>query len=169
MNKLSLVIIVSLFLVVQITAQQKLYRIQNADEEYGYINSKGDTIVPIGKYLLCQDSVIKTIGFVYGNKGIFCINTQGKELFEVFNYDNGPDIPSNGLFRIIKDGKIGYANLKGQIVIAPQYKCAWPFEKGKAQVSNNCKIVQDGEIKLWKEGDWFYIDKKGKKKLEIKN
>jgi hypothetical protein len=164
MNKLIVLIIMSIFFVVQITAQQKLYRIQNADEECGYINSKGDTVVPIGKYLLCQDSVIKTIGFVYGNGGIFCINAMGKELFEVFNYDNGPDIPSNGLFRIVKDGKIGYANTKGQIVIAPQYKCAWPFEKGKAQVSYNCNIVQEGEIKLWKEGDWFYIDKTGKKK-----
>jgi hypothetical protein len=163
MNKIITFVIISLFFVTQIAAQQKLYRVQNADEECGYINSKGDTIVPIGKYLLCQDSIIKTIGFVYGNKGIFCINTQGKELFEVFNYDNGPDIASNGLFRIVKDGKIGYANTKGQIVIQPQFRCAWPFEKGKAQVSYNCNIVQEGEIKLWKEGDWFYIDKTGKR------
>jgi len=148
-----------------LNAQKKnpnyLYRIQNVDEECGYINGKGDTIVPIGKYLLCQDSVIKKIGFVYGNKGIFCIDAKGTELFEVFNYDNGPDYPSQGLFRIVKDGKIGYANMKGMVVIAPQYKCAWPFEKGKAKVSYNCKFRKEGEITMWEDGEWLFIDKKG--------
>jgi len=141
----------------------KLYRIQNANEDCAYVNSKGDTIVPFGKYLLCQDSIIKEIGFVYSNHGIFCINSQGIELFEVFNYDNGPDYPAQGLFRIIKDGKIGYANMHGKVVIEPKFKCAWPFEKGKAKVSYNCDINKKGEYNFWEGGDWFYIDRKGKK------
>ena len=142
----------------------RLFRIENTDGDCGYVNSVRDTIIPIGKYMMCEDSIIKTIGFVYGTGGIMCIDNTGKELFEVFNYDNGPDPASNGLLRIVKDGKIGYANLKGKVVIEPQFKCAWPFEKGKAKVSYNCNFVKDGEITLWKEGDWFFIDKKGKRK-----
>jgi hypothetical protein len=166
MKKCILLIVLTLSLISNLNSQSIksnfLYRIQNADERCGYVNKKGDTVVQMGKYLLCQDSVIKEIGFVYSNQGIYCINNKGIELFEVFNYDNGPDYPSEGLFRIIKDGKIGYANNHGKIVIEPKYKCAWPFEKGLAKVSYNCNIVKNEEHNLWKGGEWFSIDKKGK-------
>lgn len=60
-----------------------------------YLNERGDTIVPYGKYRYCQTDTIKKIGFVYENKPkdarIICINDAGKELFYVFKYDNGPD------------------------------------------------------------------------------
>ncbi|MCS2407168.1 energy transducer TonB [Bacteroides salyersiae] len=59
-----------------------------------YLNERGDTIVPYGKYRYCQTDTIKKIGFVYENKPkdarIICINDAGKELFYVFKYDNGP-------------------------------------------------------------------------------
>jgi hypothetical protein len=163
-----IIFLLTIHLIIAIHAQNKkgeiLYRIQNTNEDCAYVNSKGDTIVPFGKYLLCQDSIIKEIGFVYSNHGIFCINNKGIELFEMFNYDNGPDYPSQGLFRIIKNGKIGYANMHGQVVIEPQFKCAWPFEKGKAKVSYDCNFRKDGEYTFWEGGEWFYIDRKGKKK-----
>ena len=81
--------------------------------------------------------------------------------FEIFKYDNGPDYFSEGLIRIIKDGKIGYANELGKIVIDPQYDCAWPFANGKASVSNNCSIEMEGEHKIWISENWINIDKKG--------
>ena len=49
-----------------------------------YLNERGDTIVPYGKYRYCQTDTIKKIGFVYENKPkdarIICINNAGKEL-----------------------------------------------------------------------------------------
>ena len=70
-----------------------------------YLNERGDTIVPYGKYRYCQTDTIKKIGFVYENKPkdarIICINDAGKELFYVFKYDNGPDYIQEGLFRIM--------------------------------------------------------------------
>lgn len=52
-----------------------------------YLNERGDTIVPYGKYRYCQTDTIKKIGFVYENKPkdarIICINDAGKELFYV--------------------------------------------------------------------------------------
>lgn len=97
-----------------------------------YLNERGDTIVPYGKYRYCQTDTIKKIGFVYENKPkdarIICINDAGKELFYVFKYDNGPDYIQEGLFRIMnEDGLVGFADSLGNVVIKPQFKFAYPF------------------------------------------
>ena len=84
-------------------------------------------------------------------------------LYDVFIYDNGPDYASEGLIRVVKNGKIGYADAKTYaIVITPQFDCAFPFENGKAKVSNKCKTVKDGEHSIWTSDAWQYVDKKGK-------
>jgi hypothetical protein len=95
-------------------------------------------------------------------KGLVGIDRNEHVLFNIFVFDNGPDYPSNGLFRIVKDGKIGYANMNGDVVIPPQYDCAYPFEKGKAQVGKGCDTKSEGEHQLWTGGKWFTIDKKGR-------
>lgn len=83
--------------------------------------------------------------------------------YEVFIYDNGPDYAADGLIRVVKNGKIGYADAKTyEIVIEPQFDCAYPFENGKAKVSNQCKTVKDGEYSVWESDAWKYIDKQGK-------
>lgn len=79
-----------------------------------YLNERGDTIVPYGKYRFCQTDTIRNIGFVYENRQnaqIVCIDNQGKELFNVFKYDNGADYVREGFFRITDDkGLIGFAD-----------------------------------------------------------
>ena len=105
-----------------------------------YLNERGDTIVPYGKYRYCQTDTIKKIGFVYENKPkdarIICINDAGKELFYVFKYDNGPDYTQEGLFRIMdEDGLIGFADSLGNVIIEPQFKFAYPFKGGKTKVT----------------------------------
>lgn len=91
------------------------------------------------------------------------VDEQKTVLYDVFIYDNGPDAPVDGLYRIVKNGKIGYADAStNAIVIEPQYDCAYPFENGKAKVSTNCKTVQDGDYSVWESDAWQYIDKTGK-------
>ncbi len=91
------------------------------------------------------------------------VDSKKTTLYDVFPYDNGPDNPSEGLIRVVKNGKIGYADAKTYaIVITPQYDCAFPFENGKAKVSNKCKTVKDGEHSIWTSDAWEYVDKKGK-------
>lgn len=83
-------------------------------------------------------------------------------LYEVFIFDNGPDYPAEGLIRVVKNGKIGYADASTYaIVIEPQFDCAYPFENGKAKVSNQCRTVKDGEHSVWESEAWQYVDKKG--------
>lgn len=131
-------------------------------DEYGYATIKGDTIIAIGKYRICFTKTFDKFAIVLASgKGFVGIDRSEKILFEVFPFDNGPDNPSNGLFRIIKNGKIGYADIKGNIIIKPQYDCAYPFEKGAAEVGIGCKKETDGEHWSWKGGEWVTIDRKG--------
>ena len=91
------------------------------------------------------------------------LDGQKTALYEVFMYDNGPDYEAEGLIRVVKNGKIGYADAKTYLlIIEPQFDCAFPFENGKARVSNQCKTVKDGEYSVWESDAWKYVDKKGK-------
>lgn len=132
--------------------------------EFGYKDPHGKVIIPLGKYEMCFTDTIRDYGIVIHNSKFVAIDRDEKVLYEVFPFDNGPDYPSEGLFRILGNGKIGYADEKtGKIVIEAQYDCALPFEEGKARVTNDCEKRKEGEYTAWDSESWFYIDKKGKK------
>ncbi len=135
-----------------------------------YLNEQGDTIIPYGKYKFCQTDTIRHIGFVYENRQnarIVCIDNQGKELFYVHKYDNGPDYIREGLFRIMdEDGWIGFADSLGNVVIKPQFKFATSFENGKAQATTSGDAINDGEHSFWKSDEWQLIDHKGDKMIK---
>lgn len=129
-----------------------------------YLNMWRDTIIPFGKYRYCNSDTIRHIGFVM-NKEIVCIDNKGNELFDVFRFDNGPDLVREGLFRIKdKAGKIGFADTLGNVVIKPQFAFAAPFKNGKAKVTytGEKKILDDYDKHwIWESDYWFYIDKNG--------
>jgi len=130
--------------------------------ECGYKNIKGEMVIDFGKYFYCVTDTFRTMAVVYTKQGrIIAIDKDEKELFEVFIFDNGPDPLQEGLFRIKKNGKIGYADATGKIVISPIYDCAFPFENGQAKVSLKCKTKQLEEHSIWESNEWIYINKKG--------
>ena len=133
--------------------------------EYGYVNQKGDTVIPMGKYSIFFTDTFRTYAIVLkSNHGYIAIDRKENFLFEVFPFDNGPDYTSEGYFRIIANGKIGFVDsATGKIIISPQFDCAFPFNNGIAKVSNNCTLKFDGEHSTWISSDWFYIDKSGHK------
>ena len=126
-----------------------------------YKNLQGKTIVKNKKYTIAFTDTISSIGFVGTRKGeIVCINNAGKELFEVYKNDNGPDYVSDGLFRIVgKNSKIGFADTCGAIVIPPVFSYATPFHNGEAKVSFGGKNEKQGEYQSWKSNLWFLIKK----------
>lgn len=143
-----------------------LLRISDSTKDtYGYKNLKGDTVIKLGKYGMCWTDTFKTYAIVLKeHRGLIAIDRAEKELFEVYNFDNGPDYPSEGLFRIVQNGKFGYADTKGNIIVEPQYGCALPFEKGVAKVAMNCvEKKADEEHSYWESDKWFYISKTGSK------
>ena len=95
--------------------------------------------------------------------GFFLIDRSGTKIYEIYPFDNGPDYVSEGLQRIIKDGKIGYGDpILGKVIIQPIYSCAYPFENGRAKVSIDCTTITDCEHSIWDSKEWMYIDKNGK-------
>jgi hypothetical protein len=78
------------------TSGNYLLKIYDSNEDKsGYINTAGDTIVPIGYYADCLTDTIRVMGVVVSQEFKFlAINSSGKELFEVYFYDNGPDYVS---------------------------------------------------------------------------
>jgi hypothetical protein len=166
--KAKLVIISLLFLSACSNSNKYLVLVTNKEGEYAYTNLKGDTIIPFGKYIICFTDIFKKFAVVQkSNVGFVVINRDEKVLYNVFPFDNGPDYTSEGLFRIVKDGKIGYADSASfAIKIQPQYGCAFPFKNGIAKVSNDCKTVPDGEHTVWVSNNWFYINKAG---IKVKN
>ncbi len=129
-----------------------------------YLNQQGDTLVPFGKYLYYSSDTIDTYGFVLSESTIMAIDSRGEELYAPFIYDNGPDYISEGLFRIVQDSVIGYADaVTGAVVIAPQFLCAKPFRGSRARVAYDCHTVRSGDHWTWKSKAWFLIDTMGQK------
>jgi WG containing repeat len=75
--------------------------------------------------------------------------------------DNWADSFHEGLVRIVRNGRYGFANRRGQIVIPPVYDGAMNFEKGRAAVCKGCTDTCVGEYHLFKGGEWFQINTKG--------
>lgn len=127
--------------------------------KFGYKNEHGQIVIK-AKFPIAYTDTITNIGFVRDSKSrrILCINNLGKFLFYTFDYDNGPDYASEGLFRVVsKEGLIGYSDLSGNVVIAPIYKFAYPFKDGKAKVTSEGYAVQGNEHVRWEGNNWYYI------------
>jgi hypothetical protein len=130
---------------------------------YGYRTEAGKMIIPLGKYQMCFTDTFRNYAIVLDSaRGFVAIDRQFHVLYNVFIFDNGPDYPAGGLFRITRSGKIGYAiAATGKIAIEPQFACAFPFEKGCAKVASDCQTRPDGEHSTWTSNSWFYINKSG--------
>lgn len=88
--------------------------------------------------------------------------------YPAFQYDNGDDYVRDGLYRIVDErGRIGYADEKGNTVITPRFSFGFPFENGKAKVTDCGQMKEEegsrGEYHYWESDDWYFIDKSGRK------
>lgn len=124
------------------------------DATLGYVDSSGKVIIPAGKYPYLFTDVFDKIAFVLlkDKKGVYAIDRSEKVLFQVCSFELGPDIISNGLFRIIENGKIGFANMNGKIVIKPNWGFIFPFQ-------------ENGLAIFCEKGNWIWIDKEHRKFL----
>ncbi len=108
-------------------------------------------------YAVTEHLVVKYID----DQGFVAFNKKGERLCLIYPFDNGPDYPSEGLFRIIEEDEIGFANMKGEVVIQPRFFAVLPFHDGRAAFCEGCRKVQYGEHEAREGGQWGFIDSKG--------
>jgi WG containing repeat len=98
--------------------------------------------------------------------GWMYVSRTGKVLIKgVPVMDNWADSFHDGLVRIVSNGKYGFANREGQMVIPPIYDGAMNFENGRAVVCNGCESRPangEGEYHFFAWGTWFRINTKGR-------
>lgn len=142
-----------------------MYRIYDKEaEQCSYMNANGDTLFPMGTFVHCFSDSLNYAIVAKWEKQDYAfpvIDSKGNELYGAFIFDTGPDYIEDESFRIIKNGKIGYMSVQGEIIAEPIYEGAWPFKDGRAFVSLETSVESDGEHYWWVGGDWFYIDKNG--------
>ena len=57
--------------------------------------------------------------------------------YTIYQIDNGEDYLQDEMRRIAdRQGRIGYVNEKGAIIIKPQFAFGFPFKDGRAKVTN---------------------------------
>ncbi|WP_439185186.1 WG repeat-containing protein [Carboxylicivirga taeanensis] len=134
-----------------------------------YINERCDTVIPFGKYAYLGTDTLKHFACVidYSNDGSYgkwlAIDSEQNTLFDIVSFDNGPDYFQEGLVRVKRNGKMGYANQYGQVIIPCRYDFAWWFENGLAKVTLDAEVVKNkyDEHSRVEADEWFYIDKHG--------
>jgi hypothetical protein len=147
------------------------------DEEFlqygsrvAYLDNSGDTIIPFGKFAYYgTDTLIYYANVIERpDDSTFArqVAIDGKQriLFDLVMFDNGPEPFNEGLTRVLRDGKMGYANKFGQVVIPCIYDYATWFDKGVAEVTFKATEYFDGdEHKQVKSDEWFKIDRSGQR------
>ena len=140
--------------------QRKLYYFISAKGKVGVRDGKGKEVIPalftpFGER--AGDKVTDDVLFFLSNEtspyrpgyssGFVAYSRSGERLFTPFLFDNGPDYISEGLFRIVKDDKIGFANRTGTVVFQPQFSFATPFLHGLSFFCNDCHFYLDSLVK----------------------
>lgn len=136
--------------------------------DVAYMNIQRDTIVPFGKFAYFGTDTLNYYAnvLVHPNDSTYGrgvgIDRHGNILFDLVYFDNGPDYFNEGLTRVLRNRKMGYANEKGEVVIPCQYAFAKWFQNGVAEVTFEAKQYRDVDEHLRVESDsWFEIDKQG--------
>lgn len=102
----------------------------------------------------------KDTGWVY-------LDRSGAVVVEnVMPYDNGPDAFRDGVVRVERGGKCGYADKAGRQVSPAMYDGCFPFEGSRGKVCVKCRKEcddKDCEHRSLKGGEWFCLDASGRR------
>ncbi len=96
--------------------------VRQSDDACAYVAASGDTVIPFGRYPMCQTERFDRLALVLKpGVGWVGINRREEVLFNAFIFDNGPDYPQEGLMRIVNTaGLVGYADTAtGRVVLPP--------------------------------------------------
>jgi hypothetical protein len=131
------------------------------DGRWGY-RDKGGKVMIQPSYEIAQEFSAEGIAAVVDGEGWAYIDTAGRVLVRPLVVDNGPDYFHEGLARFRRQGKVGFFDRRGNVVIPPGFDFAMPFFEGRAAVCEGCSEVEDGEHRSVKGGKWGFIDRTGR-------
>lgn len=132
------------------------------DELWGYRAADGTVLVE-PRFFIAQPFSAGGIATAADREGWVVLDRSGKVLLRPYLFDNGPDPFKEGLARFVEGGKVGFFNQQGEVVIPATFDFAEPFADGKARVCSGCQKKADGEHFSYQGGQWWTIDKTGKK------
>lgn len=146
-----------LFLIITLTslhAQERFsikeIQTKNWRSIYQIVDERGKLIRQLdsSKYVVCLSQHLTgyfAIFSIKGEKGWIAIDKNEKKLFEVYNTSFGEPSPDEIVEKKIRivdsEGRIGFADEKGRIIIKPQFEIVSSFHNGKAIVGQSCKKV----------------------------
>ena len=166
-NDMKQLLFVPLFFIAMDLTSQNLndwyLKCDTLNEKCGYVDKDGIVKIEMGKYPMCLTDTFINKAIVYTKELGFCLIDKSEHvLFKIYEYDNGPDYTVEGLYRIVVDGKIGFANDDGNIIINPVFDFVKPFENGLAEFCVDCKQLRQNEHFISEGGKWGFVDKTGK-------
>lgn len=133
----------------------------SGQELWGFKTTSGKIAIK-PKYEIVGTDTLFDFAFVTVNYKWVAINKRDSIILTPYIFDNGPDYLEDGLFRFVENGKIGFANAKGQKVIPAQFDYASSFSERLAAFSVGGKMEKwDSEHSTWNGGLWGFINKKG--------
>ncbi len=130
------------------------------NEKYGYKDAHGKVIIaPV--FIIANEFSKEGIASVLDQDGWAFINMTGDIIVRPFVIDNGPDYFLEGVARFTLNGKFGFFNIMGEIVIEPQFDFASSFHESLAAFCHGCSQKSQGEHHIIQGGKWGYIDHTG--------
>jgi hypothetical protein len=132
--------------------------------QWGYQDHQGKVIIA-PRFQVAQEFSSHGIAAVVDDAGWAYIDKRGNVLIRPFIFDNGPDYFREGLARFTRQGKFGFFDESGKVVIEPQFDFALPFSEGLAAFCDGCKEEADGEHRSVKGGKWGFINRNGDIKI----
>jgi hypothetical protein len=127
---------------------------------WGYRNTRGDEVIS-PRFFQARDFSTDGIAAVVDESGWVYIDRTAAPLVRPVVVDNGPDYFSEGLARCIQDGRIGFFDARGQVVIEPRLDFALPFSESRAGFCEGCREQREGEYTRRVGGKWGFIDRAG--------
>ncbi|TZF99100.1 WG repeat-containing protein (plasmid) [Chryseobacterium panacisoli] len=155
--------------------KEDLYYFKSKDSLVGVKDKAGKIIVPaqfkIFSFLKDGDPVEgETILFDGSREGEkpeknawgYVYDRKGKFLYQPFLYDNSADYFSEGLRRLVKNGKVGFADRNGKTIIEAEHDFASPFNYGYAAFCDGCDWEKtNDEHRAIVGGKWSVMNTKG--------
>jgi len=128
---------------------------------WGYKTIRGAVAIP-ARYYVAGEFSRHGLAAVVDASGWQYVDTQGRCVIRPFVFDNGPDPFSEGLARFREDGKFGFFDETGRVVIPARFDFVKPFSGGSAEYCEGCTEQYEGEHMIHSGGTWGRIDRKGR-------